>query len=250
MRLLVMTRWTKVACDKHSCYYGANKKGMEGSGMNDVMSKKPAWRRYLSRFLILLILCSILGCDDVACKSSDSRCGYDVTFSDKVVLTEKSPSMRFTPETKACIYQTYSYTVAYQYADLGLDLGMIRNATEKDKPDVTIKFGTVEHGVLSSSSKNTPTFNYGRWNVSGKGALPKPKEGETAEPLTLVLSVAMQKPLIKLPGKGPTIALPFIGTIIGPAPRDVRVSVSISYSTPSGVDEPDNDHYHSGKGEL
>ena len=59
---------------------------------------------------------------------------------------------------------------------------------------------------------------------------PRRKRDSKVVPCHFVIQVIMQQPLIKLPGKAPTIALPFIGPIIGPKPRDVDFMVYLKYN--------------------
>ena len=220
--------------------------------MNSIKIYLPVWRKYLSRLFLMLLATGFLGCEEVASCMSDAQndpCGEEVSirkgFGDPVILTDKNPTVRVIT-AEACLFQEAQYTVYYQYHDIPTEPATVtstagpdgahvpintvkdpdrRTATEKDKPLVTVKFGTVEHGVQKDSGK--PYFDYfkGWWAVAGSGVPPIVKVGTIPDPLHWVLNVTMQRPLISLPG----VTLPFIGQIAGSKPRDVDVLIILKY---------------------
>jgi hypothetical protein len=216
------------------------------------------WHKYLSRFLLLLILLAIVGCEDESCTMGVDPCGEGVMIKkgsvEPVVLSEKNPTLRVITDDACAVGGIGQYHVYYQYHDIPITPPAfthtedptthttvttsspdVKQATEKDKPLVTVKFGTLEKGMQNDASNKKPGFVNGWWAVSGTGGPPKFKEGTTPAPIHYVLSVTMQKPLIKVGGKGPSIILPFIGPVIGPQPRDVDVRIILEYQKPAAV---------------
>ena len=224
--------------------------------MNSIRINLPAWRKYSSRFFLLLVLLIFIGCDDdESCSMSPEICGEGVMirrgFSEPVILTDKNPSLRVITDEACAVGGICKYNVYYQYHDIPTIPGTFtvttdpkthttgttqtpdkKQATEKDKPSVTVKLGTLEKGVQKDAGSKKPGFINGWWAVSGTGGPPKIKEGTEPAPIHYVLSVTMQRPLIRLPGKAPSIVLPLIGQIIGPQPRDVEVQVILEYQKP------------------
>jgi hypothetical protein len=190
------------------------------------------WKRYFSRFTLLLLGCAFVGCgDNAGCEMTvNLYCGETKTYNDEFTLTEQNSSKRLTSPGQSCAFGSYHYRVAYRY----------QNSTDgdpslaKNRPNIRVKVGTVEHGVLSGSGNAKPVYNaeYQLWVVEDVLALPEPKKDEEAKPFTLVMSVTMNKPLIQLGSTAPTISLPVIGTIIGPKPKDVFCQATMWYSIP------------------
>lgn len=216
-------------------------------------------RGYASRLFLLLVLMAFVACDDDGgCTMGSDPCGEGVMirrgFSDPVILTEANPTVRIITDDACAVGGSGEFYVYYQYRDIPTTPGTttytenpatnskgstispdVKQATEKDKPLVTVKFGTVEKGVQNGAIDKKPGFINGWWAVNGSGSPPKVKEGTTPAPIHYVLSVTMQRPLIKLPGKAPSIVLPFIGPIIGPHPRDVEVRIILEYQQPAAA---------------
>jgi hypothetical protein len=187
------------------------------------------WRRYLSRFTLLLLLCAFAGCSDDGCAAPISLCGKAVNYNEAFTLTGQNSSKRLISPDQACGMSGYVYSVNYGYENFTDG----DPSLSKNKPNITVKAGTVEHGVLSSG-KAKPVYSaeYKMWTVSEEVRIPQPKKDEDFKPFTLVLTVTMNKPLIQLGSKTPTISLPLIGTIIGPKPKDVKCEASMAYYLP------------------
>jgi len=230
--------------------------------MDSAKVNPPGWRKYVSRFCLLMLLVVFIGCADQDCGGPLEVCGESVRIEKgyvaPIVLTDSNPTVRvITDDACACAWADGAeYSVTYQYHDIPTIPGIFehtenatdshlahatmikgptRQATEKDKPSVIVKFGTLEKGVQNAAGakKPKPVFGNGVWQVHGTGSPPKVKEGTTPAPIHYVLTVTMQRPLIRLPGKAPpTIVLPFIGPVIGPEPRDVDVSLYLEYKRP------------------
>jgi len=213
------------------------------------------WRKYASRFFLLIILLLFVSCKDEGCDSGPDICGESVKiqkgFTDPVVLTDKNPTIRVITDEACACGGVVEYSVYYQYHDIPTAPGSfthtsdaakhteetsetppMKQGTEKDKPLVTVKFGTLEKGLQGDAGGGKPGFTNGWWAVSGIGGPPKVKEGTTPAPIHYVLSITMQRPLIRLAGKAPTIVLPFVGPVIGPQPRDVDVQIILNYQQP------------------
>ena len=226
--------------------------------MHSVKFELPAWRKYLSRFFLLLILLAFIGCEDEGCSTGADPCGEGVMikrgFAEPVILTDSNPTIRIITDDACAVGGVGEYHVYYQYRDIPTTPGTtthfenpatntkgstsspdVKQATEKDKPLVTVKFGTLEKGVQNNAGNKKPGFINGWWAVDGLGSPPKVKEGTNPAPIHYVLSVTMQRPLIKLPGKAPSIVLPFIGPVIGPQPRDVEVQIILEYQKPGAT---------------
>lgn len=186
----------------------------------------------------VLVLLIFVGCDDgPECGQSENpKCGRNVDYVQGFELTAQNPRERFSPETKACGYGGFHYFVKYSYSDDDAQ------AQLKNRPNITVKVATSEYGVMKDLAQHKPEYDYNEvyvhWVIAGGVSLPEPKEGEEAKPVTIIVSVSMQKPLIMLGDKSPTISLPIIGTIIGPPPRTIVGQVRINYDTPIGVGDP------------
>jgi hypothetical protein len=206
--------------------------------MNTFKFNPPAWGKYVNRLILVMILMVFLGCDDTGCGNPNSACGQSVKITRgsgiPERLTEQSPTLRIVTDD-ACPYMSEAtYSLYYQYHDIpSLNRGTMqypaRQATEQDKPSVSVKFGTLERGVQNNPGPSKPAFGSGEWEVHGSGGPGGKMEGAALAPVHYVLTITMQKPWIRLPGKAPTIALPFIGPIIGPQPRDVDLRVELNY---------------------
>jgi hypothetical protein len=181
-------------------------------------------KKYTSRILLLLLLVCFLGCDDVDCNSQAGPCEKKDTVSEKGQLTSDNPSMvvKGGKATKCC---GASVRVCYNWTGADLDV----TPSETDKPQISVKFGTVEGGVLKDTgTQSLITRPAKMWatiiDYEGEGI----EKGSVYDIVHFTVKVTLKQPLIKLP-KGPTISLPFIGPLIGPKPRPVDVSVDITY---------------------
>lgn len=213
------------------------------------------WRKYASRFFLLIIMIAFIGCEEgESCEGPPDVCGETIQikkgFAEPIILTDSNPSFRLITDDACALGGFAEFTVQYQYHDIPIkppeythtegpgssfssSTPAIRQGTEKDKPSITVKFGTIEDGVHKDANVNKPGFVNGEWVIRGTGGPRKVKEGTKPAPIHYVLTVTLQRPLIRLPGKTPpTIALPFIGQVIGPKPRDVDVHIYLSYTQP------------------
>jgi hypothetical protein len=110
------------------------------------------------------------------------------------------------------------------------------SAAKKNRPPVSVKFGTQEKGlnVRGENEEVPPGPSRFGWELGAH----LPMGADTDKKVTVtkvhfVALVTLNQPLVKLPGKAPTIRLPFIGTtLIGPSPGPVRVNVTINYYKP------------------
>jgi|GEM_PF-6163387 len=208
--------------------------------MNSVKANHPIWCEYVSRVVLVIILMIFIGCSDEECENPKMACGPIVTITRGTgypeILTDKNPTLRLVTDD-ACPYMSEAtYSINYQYHDIpSINSGTMqypaKQATAQDKPSITVKFGTLEKGVQNDPGPSKPAFDSGEWEVHGSGGPGGKKEGAALPPVHYVLTVTMQRPLIRLPGKAPTIALPFIGPVIGPQPRDVDLRVELKYNS-------------------
>jgi len=203
--------------------------------MGFIRTRMSVWRKYSSRIFFLLILLIFAGCSDTCLRSTEQPCGKRLSFQwgvpEPVVLTSTNPAWKQITDD-ACGADSCTYTVTYQYRDISTyskeGSGIVyKDASEQERPPLTVKVGTTEKGTQKIGDKS---FSNGWWSVSGVIQPPPTKKGEKVVPCHYVIQITMQQPLIKLPGKAPTIELPFIGPIIGPKPKDVEFKVSIEYS--------------------
>jgi hypothetical protein len=197
------------------------------------------WRKYASRFLLVIVLVAFLGCaEGESCEGPPQVCGADVEirkgFTDHIVLTDSNPSIRVITDDACALGGAAVYKVYYRYHDVPEPpRGTYATPEPKNKPSLSVKFGTLEKGAKSQKLSSGFVDTSGQHLIEGADGPPKVKEGTNPAPIHYVLSVTMLRPLIRLGGKtAPTIALPFIGQIIGPQPRDVDVWIVLTYQQP------------------
>ena len=177
--------------------------------MNSIRVTRADWSKYISRIFLAIILMVFLGCEEgESCSSGPEVCGESVMikkgFTEPVVLTDKNPTVRVITD-EACAYGGVAeYYVYYQYHDIPTTPGSfthteneadhsksttitppVKQGTEKDKPSVTVKFGTLEKGLQSDAGGNKHGFTNGWWAVNGVGGPPKVKEGTTPAPFIM-----------------------------------------------------------------
>lgn len=200
------------------------------------------WQQYISRVLLLVIcLLVFVGskgeCD---CDEGVSPCGSSVEKVVDTVLTESNPSVKIQTDA-ACPYGGGIGIVFYQYNDIAPDnldeppppdAAKIEATRKKEQPSITAKISVLEGGGQPGEKEPVMYKGNGLYCWREACEAPRIKEGTNPAPIHYVLTITMQKPLIKLPGKGPTIALPFIGQVIGPKPRDLHVKAAINYQPP------------------
>jgi len=191
-------------------------------------------KKYASRVLLILLLACFIGCDGESCSSPKGPCDKNYTFMEKGQLTPDNPTLvvKGGKATKCC-----GASVRVTYIWTGADTNVA--PSENDKPQVTIKFGTMEGGVLKEvETRSLVTAPAKKWatiiDYEGEGI----KKGSVYDIVHFTAKVTLKQPLIKLP-KGPTISLPFIGPLIGPKPKPVDVEVDMTYF-PSIVEPPED----------
>ena len=186
-------------------------------------------KRYASRILLLALMLFLIGCDEEECNyTPPSFCGMEGLKSGSTTLTSANPTLRVTSGTAILECGAHG-TVQYGWSDNA----NLSDAAKKSRPPVTIKFGTQEKGV-NIPAENQPAglaFNL-PWVASLSYPGEDPNQVKHTTKVHFVALVTLNQPLIKLPSKGPTISLPFIGAIVGPKPEAVDVQVDFDYYKP------------------
>ena len=171
------------------------------------------WVRFVVLFIILF---SFLTCEDDSC--AKTNCGDRGQLEKIAVLTPSNSTVAYATDT-ACAVNGAAYLIHYHWVD---------NPKASDRPPISIKVSTlegtsgrVEHYGISRG----PNGDYWSEAFSVKGGSNN-KENATCR---YAVRITLQRPLIKLPAKGPSFSLPFIGPVIGPDPGPVQVEVGIDY---------------------
>jgi hypothetical protein len=190
--------------------------------------EKVNYRKHILRYLILVVALLAMGCEDEGCAlSGPNFCGEQVTINENTVLSAQKPNAKYVTG-EACGAGELFFQVNYQYADAPF------SSSARDRPPITVKFGTLEKGVINNATVTKPQYisGDGKW-AQGIGMYHYPAtEKDSPSMVHWAVSVTLQKPLISLPGNNPpTIGLPFV-TLLGPKTRDVKVNVYIKYLEP------------------
>lgn len=187
-------------------------------------------RRYASRILLVALMFLFLACDEEGgCGVSEWYCEHGGQKWDEGTLTSTNPSLRVATDT-ATLECGATCNVYYSWES---ETPGLPDPARK-RPPVTVKFGTREKGVnITAKSEPADGGNYA-WLATATSSARELKEGQNPTEVHYVAVVTLNQPLIKTPTGGLTIALPLLGTIIGPKPEPVDVRVVIDYRTPAG----------------
>jgi hypothetical protein len=190
---------------------------------------------------ILLILC-FAACEGEDCTMGDNpgcRDNTDTNVTKDVVLTAENPSVKLVSDT-AVINCGMSALVEYRWEDykpIDFKTGEGAGLNAKDMPPITLSLtsSTAAHHGDSEFSEPRDNNEWWRREIHGNVGLNE-KDPETLQTGKYTFTVSLRKPLISLPGKGPVIKLPLIGTLIGPKVRNVHIRAALNYSkyTPKG----------------
>jgi hypothetical protein len=185
-------------------------------------------RKYGWRVLLFIVLVVFTGCCDEDCASAPEPkyCGKPLETSGEAVLTPDSPTLRIVSDTGVLECGAICY-LNCRWSSLGAN-ERPDNLDSSNVPTITVKFGTVEGGVAADVKPARNPDIYGMWQSSFQ--FPKKEPKGVTKQVHYVITATLKQPIIKVPGKGPTIALPFLGTLIGPKPNPVYVNGKIMYS--------------------
>jgi hypothetical protein len=210
--------------------------------MNKMASKLKIPPNTVRCLLILLILC-FAACEGEDCSMEDNpgcRDATDAQVAKDLVLTSENPSIKLVSDT-AVINCGMSAIVEYRWEDykpLDLKTGEIGTGLNaKDMPPMTLSLNSSTGARFGNDQFSEPRDNAEWWRREIHGSIGlNEKDPETLQTGKYTFTVSLQKPLISLPGKGPVIKLPIIGTILGPKVRNVHIRAALNYSkyTPKG----------------
>lgn len=203
--------------------------------MNKMASGLKTSPNIVRGLLILLILC-FAACEGEDCSMMDNPGCRDATeaqVSKDLVLTAENPSVKLVSDT-AVINCGMSAIIEYRWEDfvpINMKTGELGTGMDaKDMPPISLSLSSSTGGRWGSDQFSEARNNDQWWRreIHGNAGLNE-KDPDTLQTCKYTFTVTLKKPLISLPGKGPVIKLPIIGTILGPKVRNVNIKAGLNY---------------------